>query len=105
MRAEFDEAYRSSSPGSVLDYHVVKALFESGRVGYDQGGEANFYKLRWTEDVLEHVDLIVFSPRLAGSLLYAWEYGVAGTLRRVRSGLRRLSADRRHRVSPPPGVE
>ena len=90
MRAEFDEAYRSYAPGSVLDYHVVKGLFEKGRRGYDQGGEASFYKLRWTEEVTEHADLIVFSPRLAGSLLYAGEYGVVSGVRQVRSRLRRL---------------
>jgi CelD/BcsL family acetyltransferase involved in cellulose biosynthesis len=89
LRSEFDERYRDYAPGSVLHHALVKALFESGRKGYDLGGGLALYKTRWTDDCLKHVDIVAFSPRLPGRMLHAFEYGAVTWLREARNWARR----------------
>jgi len=85
LRAEFDEKYRNLGVGSILDKEIVKRLFESGFKEYDMGGESDFYKLRWTDDVSEHSELLVFGDSALGKLLYTVEKGVVGPIKRVAS--------------------
>ena len=83
LRAEFDEKYRSLGVGSILDKEIVKTLFESEYREYDMGGESDFYKLRWTEDVRQHSELLVFSNSALGKLLCTVEKGVVEPIKRV----------------------
>lgn len=87
LLASYDEDYQNLSPGSVLDYNVVRALFLDGRVGYDQGGGESFYKLRWTDSALDHVDIAVFPKHSRGALAHAFEYGLVTSLRAARGRL------------------
>jgi CelD/BcsL family acetyltransferase involved in cellulose biosynthesis len=89
LRSEFDERYRDYAPGAVLHHNLVKALFESGRKGYDLGGGPAPYKIRWTNDCLSHVDVVAFSPRVSGHMLHGLEYGVVTGLRTARNWVRR----------------
>jgi hypothetical protein len=88
LLAAFDDDFEALSPGSVLDYHVVRQLFLDGRAGYDQGGWEAFYKRRWTDQALEHVDLIAFPRRCRAALANRWEYGIVTWLRERRNQLR-----------------
>lgn len=92
LRSEFDERYREQRPGAVLNYLVVKALFESGRRGYDQGGSTAFYKMRWTDKCLRHVDVAAFNRRLGGRTLHALEYGAVTRLRDAREWVRKRTS-------------
>ncbi len=89
LLASFDEGYRALSPGSVLDYNVVRGLFLDRRKGYDQGGGEAFYKRRWTEAVLDHVDIAVFPRHLRGALADWFEYRLVTWARTARAGLLR----------------
>jgi CelD/BcsL family acetyltransferase involved in cellulose biosynthesis len=69
LRAEFDEAYRDCGPGSVLDFEVVRGLFENNTRIYNMCGNPYEHKLRWTAQVEAHVDILVFSRRPYGRFL------------------------------------
>jgi CelD/BcsL family acetyltransferase involved in cellulose biosynthesis len=83
LRAEFDEKYRDLGVGSVLDKEIVKTLFETGFKEYDMGGEADFYKLRWTENVRNHSELLIFSKSALGRLLCTVEKGVVEPIKKL----------------------
>ncbi len=76
LRADFDEAYKDSSPGSVLDMHIVKYAFENKLKEYDMCGSDDFYKKNWTFKVREHVRFIIFKDSFYGKLLYILEFKV-----------------------------
>ena len=69
LRGEFDNTYRSCGPGSVLDFEVVRSLFQDGTRLYDMCGSADEYKLRWTSEVQPHVDILIFSRQPRGMFL------------------------------------
>jgi len=73
LRAEFDEEYRETGAGSVLDKEIVKKLFELGFEEYDMGGEADFYKLRWSDSTRQHSEILVFNTSATGRLLCTME--------------------------------
>lgn len=83
LRGEFDEKYRSVGPGSVLDFEVVRRLFEEGVKTYNMCGSADEYKLRWTSAVLAHYDMIVFNKSLYGNFLAFLENGLKPIIKRV----------------------
>ncbi len=49
LRAHYDKAYASYSPGTYLDFAIVEQLFRDGCSCYDMGPGAADYKLAWTE--------------------------------------------------------
>jgi len=69
LRAEFDEAYRDCSPGSVLDFEVVRSLFGNNTRIYNMCGNPYEHKLRWTSQVEPHLEILVFSRRSYGRFL------------------------------------
>ncbi|MBN1503766.1 MAG: GNAT family N-acetyltransferase [Candidatus Eisenbacteria bacterium] len=73
LRAEFDEKRRELGVGSVLDKEIIRQLFELGFEEYDMGGEADFYKLRWTTETTQHSELLFFRRSGKGRLLHALE--------------------------------
>lgn len=69
LRAEFDEAFRALGVGSVLDKSIVRELFLRGFERYEMGGDPDFYKLRWTNDIAHHSEIVFFGKSPAGVLL------------------------------------
>jgi len=74
LRSEFDEDYRDSGPGTVLDRYIMEQLFKDGFKRYHLGWGVDFYKLRWTENIQIHQTVLVFPPSLYGRILYALEF-------------------------------
>jgi CelD/BcsL family acetyltransferase involved in cellulose biosynthesis len=69
LRAEFDEAHRTHGPGSVLDFEIVRGLFENNVTLYNMCGNPYPHKLRWTSETRSHVDILVFGHHPYGLLL------------------------------------
>lgn len=83
LRADYDQAYRELSPGSALNFAIVRSLFERGGVHeYDMGPELNDYKLHWATGSHETVHLKLYRPRLYSRLLYKAETAVAPVARK-----------------------
>lgn len=82
LRADFHESYRDNHPGSVLDAHIVKSVFEDNVKEYDLGGSSDLYKQKWTSAVRKHEKFIIFRRGLLGYLLYLLEFKAVPFLRR-----------------------
>lgn len=86
LRADFDPTVAELSPGTYLNLHILRALFErAGTREYDMGPGSNPYKLRWATGVHELLTLRAYAPTPCGRLLHAIENGVVPLARRVRA--------------------
>ncbi len=93
LRADFDEALASLSPGAYLNIRIVQALFGRPDVHeYDMGPIANEYKLHWASGCYETVNLEAFAPTPYGRLLHTIETNVIPWARRWRDRLRQPCA-------------
>lgn len=91
LKAEFDESLRDLSPGSLLDYEIVKMLFQRRCRGYHQGGDADFYKLRWSESCRTYSHLLAFRGGIRGAVLWTHEFVMAPRLKAILARLQRPS--------------
>lgn len=76
LRGEFNEIYSHLSPGSVLDFEIVRNLFENNYSIYNMGGSPDRYKLRWTSKTKNHLDIIIFNRKAYCSVLYFLENNI-----------------------------
>lgn len=89
LRADYDLAYATSSPGSALNFAIVRALFERGEMReYQMGPGMNEYKMRWASGCHEAVKLQVYGPRAYPRLLHLTEAVILPAARRARESLR-----------------
>lgn len=72
LRADFDQAYEDFSPGTYLEYQIVRSLFEGGFREYSTGPGLNAYKLHWTDHLRENAILRVYNGTVSGRLLRSW---------------------------------
>lgn len=89
LRADFEEKYQESSPGSVLDMNVVKYAFESCLEEYDLCGSSDFYKKNWTETTREHTKLFIFNNSFYSYLLFFLEFRIIHLFKKIRFFKRR----------------
>jgi len=92
LRADYDQAYRQSSPGAFLEYHIFQRLFSEGCRAYHAGPGSDAYKLRWTEELSRNVMVTVFNRGVANQALWLTETWAIPKLRRLRDRL--FPADR-----------
>ena len=69
LRGAYDKEYQDVGPGAVLDYEVVRGLFENDVHCYNMCGDPYQYKLRWTPTSQLHKDVIIFRSGLYGKIL------------------------------------
>ena len=69
LRGAYDKEYQDVGPGAVLDYEVVRGLFENDVHFYNMCGDPYQYKLRWTPTSQLHKDVIIFRSGLYGKIL------------------------------------
>jgi CelD/BcsL family acetyltransferase involved in cellulose biosynthesis len=85
LRADYDLRFSASSPGSVLNFEVARALFERGDVHeYRMGPGLNDYKMRWATACHETVRLQAYRPGLYPRLLHFAETTLVPVARRLR---------------------
>jgi len=66
IRAEFDQDFKSCSPGNNLHLAVIKKLFDSGQTcEYDMGPEAP-YKMNFCNKIKKHVTILVGNRNIRG---------------------------------------
>jgi len=84
IRADYDEDYGELSPGSVLEYHILKELFSDPTVRqYNSCGHTYRYLLNWTSELREHFTVQVFNRRIFSQFIHGIEYRAIPFLRRV----------------------
>lgn len=84
IRADFDEDYRNLSPGSVLEYSILKDIFtnKTAKV-YDTCGHTYKYLLNWSDELREYYNFQVFNSRINSHLLYSLQYKCIPLLRKI----------------------
>jgi CelD/BcsL family acetyltransferase involved in cellulose biosynthesis len=88
VKAGYDVEFRTSSPGKLIAYEMIRHAYEEGLETFEFLGAADPFKLEWTQSVRERVLLQAFAPVKGLPAFAAYRYGrPAG--RRARSLARR----------------
>lgn len=96
IRADYDQAYRDVSPGSVLEYTALKFLFDNGAANeYYTCADDYWYLSNWTSSYRQFCTLEVFGSGWKARSLYWLEYQIIPLIKRViRKPDRRISLTR-----------
>ncbi|MEW5977990.1 MAG: GNAT family N-acetyltransferase [Acidobacteriota bacterium] len=86
LRADFDQSYKEYSPGSFLEFQIIKTLFDEGFSEYFTGPGLNAYKLHWTEVTCENKEVHIFNHNLKGRFLWRLERQIVPLLKKVKNG-------------------
>ncbi len=85
IRADYDKAYSKLSPGSVLEYNIIKTLFDEGVYReYNTCGHAYQYLVNWSSNTKQHINFEIFKKNSKSYALYLLEYQIIPILRRLR---------------------
>jgi|GEM_PF-768023 len=84
IRADYDEAFKAFSPGSVLEYSALKHLFKTGLVRqYYTCADDYWYLSNWTTEYEEFCTVEVFGGGAKTRFLYALEYKLIPIVKRL----------------------
>jgi len=94
LRADFDRALDTISPGSYLSAQLLQQLFASGLRRYWLGPGQNPYKARWTEQSEALFRVSAYSPTVRGRVLRLSDRLIRPAARRVRAALCRAADEK-----------
>lgn len=87
LRADYKESFALLSPGTYLNFQLLKILFESGSFRtYFMGAGLNPYKARWSAEGENVYAMTLFAPTVRGRVGRLWSQAKP-TLRRVKAAL------------------
>lgn len=82
IRADYDEGFEQLSPGSILEYEIIKALFADGSIHeYNSCGHTYNYLMNWTSKTREFINYEIFKKSLLPQSMYHFEYTLLPRLR------------------------
>ena len=85
IRADFDESFKHLSPGSILESHILKTLFDESQIKeYNTCGHTYDYLVKWTDNTRKYINAEIFNENLRARSLFFLEYKVIPLLRRMR---------------------
>lgn len=85
LKTGYDRAHEELGVGRFLDQSIVERLFATeGLRAYDLCGEADAYKLRWTEVTRPYARITLFGTRAPARLLALWNRRLVPALRQAR---------------------
>ncbi len=85
IRADYDESFSDLSPGSVLEYNIIKTLFDEGVVKeYNTCGHTYNYLMNWSDETRKHANIEIFGKNFKPYGLYNLEYKLIPFLRKLR---------------------
>jgi len=70
LKTSFNLNFGKLSPGKLILYDLIRFAFEEGISEVDFGGQAESYKMRWTDRVREHRNFVIFNVASPFILLY-----------------------------------
>lgn len=83
--ADYDDSYKKLSPGSILEYNIIKSLFENQEIKeYPTCAHDYKYLRNWTDTFYPHVNIEIFSSNLFPSILYFTEYKLFPLLSKIK---------------------
>lgn len=85
LRADFDERFRHLSPGSILEFKIIKWMFREGRCDtYYTCADDYQYLRNWTNTCEQLLCVEIFNNRLLANLAHRIEYTCIPQLRKIR---------------------
>lgn len=85
IRADYDKNYKDISPGSILEYEIIKSLFTDKKVSeYNSCGHTYDYLMNWTDTTRKHRNYEIFGNNPKMSLLYYFEYKLLYFLKKTK---------------------
>ena len=94
LRADFDEGFREYSPGTYLEYQLLKHLFDERYRVYNAGPGLDDYKLHWTRAKRENVTINVCNGSVKGTWLWLLEQLLLPGARWARHQANRVTGPR-----------
>lgn len=84
VRADYNRDFKDLSPGSVLEFNILRQLFsERSLKEYNTCGHTYNYLLNWTDNTREYMNIEIFSKRFRPYSLYLLEHRVLPVMRRL----------------------
>ena len=84
VRADYNKAFKEVSPGSVLEFNILRRLFtEQSLKEYNTCGHTYNYLLNWTDNTRKYMNIEIFGKSLRPCSLYLLEYRVLPVMRRM----------------------
>ena len=83
LRSDFDEAYRSFSPGSYLSWQMLIQLFRANGTTYFLGPGENEYKKKWAESYTPLQQFIFYGKSFRGRFLYFFENRIKTLVKKI----------------------
>ena len=85
IRADYDESFKSLSPGSILEFNILKTLFDEAKVReYNSCGHTYDYLLNWTDNTRKHFNVEIFSKNFLFYSLHTLEYNILPLFRKLK---------------------
>ena len=85
IRADYDRMHEKLSPGSILEYEIIKSAFERGDIKeYNSCGHTYKYLMNWTETARPYINIEIFNRHSSAMLLYLFEFALLPRLREHR---------------------
>ncbi len=85
IRADYDESFSNLSPGSVLEYNIIKSLFNGNNIKeYNTCGHTYNYLMNWTDNTRKNVNIEIFNENFKSYGLYILEYKLIPFLRKLK---------------------
>jgi len=85
--SDFDERYRSLSPGTVLLYQIMEKLHDTEVNEFDFSGNCYEYKTKWATGLRRHVTLEIFHNGAYSYFIFLTKKRILPMLRSVRSNV------------------
>lgn len=83
LRADFDDEYSDSSPGTLLNWRIIEQLFGRDASYYALGPGSNAYKARWVEESRELVDVVIYGNSLRANAVRTLQLYVKPFVKRI----------------------
>lgn len=86
LRADFDREYQALSPGSLLEFFIMKKLCEDPAVhGFNSCGATYEYLMNWATEVIERVEYRIFNSRRISKELFLLESKILPLAKKLKS--------------------
>lgn len=99
IRADYSRGFKELSPGSVLEYNILKSLFNGSSVKeYNTCGHSYHYLMNWTDRTRKYRNIEIFRSGMRPYCLFLLEYTLMPVLRKVKpefiNGIQRSRLER-----------
>jgi hypothetical protein len=85
LRADYDKSFDHLSPGSILEYYILKTLFTEAKIKeYNTCGHTYNYLLRWSKQTRKHSKVEIFNRKFYPLFLHFLKYRVPRNFKRLR---------------------